>query len=183
MDSPAHPTSGDERDERKTEASGGRPRGRRIRRLAVAALIAVLATTGAYLGWLHIEHHREEVAAAQAIDAATRYALTLSNIDAGTIDKNFADIANGATGEFKNLHAKSAGQLRQILIDNQASARGTVVDAAAKSVTPDKVVVLLAVTQAVNNSSDSNPHVDRSRLRMTMEKVDGQWLASKVEVV
>jgi Mce-associated membrane protein len=44
------------------------------------------------------------------------------------------------------------------------------------------VVVLLLVDQAVTNVAFPDPQIDRSRIRMTMEKVDGRWLASKVEL-
>jgi Mce-associated membrane protein len=44
------------------------------------------------------------------------------------------------------------------------------------------VVVLLFVDQTVANKSAPDPRIDRSRVKMTMDKVDGVWRASKVEL-
>ena len=57
-----------------------------------------------------------------------------------------------------------------------------VVDSAVQSASKDKVVVLLFVDQSVSNTTVPDPRIDRSRIKMTMEKVDGQWRASKVEL-
>ena len=38
------------------------------------------------------------------------------------------------------------------------------------------------VDQSVSNTTVPDPRIDRSRIKMTMEKVDGQWRASKVEL-
>jgi len=44
------------------------------------------------------------------------------------------------------------------------------------------VLVLLFVDQAVSNMNTPDPRIDRSRMKMTMEYVDGRWRASKVEL-
>jgi Mce-associated membrane protein len=69
-----------------------------------------------------------------------------------------------------------------LLIDNKAAAHGVVVESAVQSAAKDKVVVLLFVDQSVSNASAPDPRIDRSRIKMTMEKVDGQWRAAKVEL-
>jgi Mce-associated membrane protein len=38
------------------------------------------------------------------------------------------------------------------------------------------------VDQTVTNAARPDSRVDRNRMKMTMEKVDGRWLASKVEL-
>lgn len=108
--------------------------------------------------------------------------MTLANIDANVLDKNFADILDGSTGDFKDKHTKSREPLRKLLVENGVTARGNVVEAAVKSVTENKVEVLLLVDQAVSNVAFPAPQIDSSRIKMTMEKVDNRWLASKVEL-
>jgi Mce-associated membrane protein len=167
--------------EQEPEEPKGRPR-RSIRRItAVGVLAAVLAGAG-YESWLLFEHHQVKVAAAQALDAATRYTVALTSVDTNAIDKNFTDVLDGATGEFKNMYTQSSRQLRQTLIDNKAAAHGTVIEAAVKSASKNKVEVMLFVDQSVSNAAAPEPQLDRSRVIMTMEKVDGRWLASKVEL-
>jgi Mce-associated membrane protein len=49
-------------------------------------------------------------------------------------------------------------------------------------VSTDKAVVLLFVDQSVSNMKLPDPRIDRSRMKMTLEKVDGTWRAAKVEL-
>ncbi|KAA8965855.1 MAG: hypothetical protein F6Q13_08170 [Mycobacterium sp.] len=149
--------------------------------MAAAALVVALTGAG-YLGWTEYQRHQADVAAAQAFDAAQKYAFRLANFDADTIDQHFADVESGSTGEFQGRHVKSRDRLRRLLVDNQITTRGTVVEAAVKSASPNKVVVLMLVDQAVTSAASPDPQIDHSRIRMTMEKVDGRWLASEVEL-
>jgi Mce-associated membrane protein len=154
---------------------------RALRWAAVAAVAAVVAVAG-WEGWLLYQQHQTDVAAEQALDAATKYAVVLTSIDTNALDQNFTEVLDGSTGEFKDMYAKSSTQLRQLLVDNKATAHGVVIDAAVKSATKDKVEVLLFVDQSVSNLAVPDPRIDRSRIKMTMEKVDGRWLASQVEL-
>ncbi|EUA41878.1 hypothetical protein I549_0036 [Mycobacterium avium subsp. avium 2285 (R)] len=106
----------------------------------------------------------------------------LTSIDANQVDQNFAAVLGGATGEFKDTYTKASVQLRQLLIDNKATAHGTVVDSAIQSQSRNRVVVLLMVDQTVSNTVRPDGRVDRSRMKITMENVGGRWLASKVEL-
>lgn len=176
-----------DKDEDKTEAEPeaqtGKPSWRR--RVLVGALaavfIAALALSG-FLGWNAWQARQVAQAGKQAQDAAVSYAQILTSIDSNKVDENFNQVLAGATGEFKDMYSQSSMQLRQLLIDNKASAHGVVVESAVQSASKDKVVVLLFVDQSVSNTTVPDPRIDRSRIKMTMEKVDGQWRASKVEL-
>lgn len=152
------------------------------RRWIAVAVLALGLIGAAWEGWLLFAHHQRTVAAAQALDAAERYTLVLTGVDPNAIDKNFAEVLDGATGEFKDMYAASSEQLRQLLIDNKAAAHGTVIDSAVKSATKNSVEVLLFVDQSVSNKTSPQAKIDRSRIVMTMEKVDGRWLAAKVDM-
>ncbi|PEG61049.1 DUF3329 domain-containing protein [Mycolicibacterium boenickei] len=169
--------------EEETEAEADRPSWRR--RVLVGALaavfIAALALSG-FLGWNAWQGRQVAQAGKQAQDAAVSYAQILTSIDSNKVDENFNQVLAGATGEFKDMYSQSSMQLRQLLIDNKASAHGVVVESAVQSASKDKVVVLLFVDQSVSNTTVPDPRIDRSRIKMTMEKVDGQWRASKVEL-
>ena len=160
-------------------------RRRLLRRVAAAAtalvFVAALAAT-AYLGWQLKQRNDTAAAGRAALAVAQSYAVTLTSVDTNTIDQNFNQVLNGATGEFKDMYSQSAAQLRQVLIDNKAMSKGTVVDAAIKSATTTKVDVLLFIDQSISNVVNPQPRVDRSRVAMTMELVDNHWLASKVDI-
>lgn len=149
----------------------------------IAAAVLLLGLIGAaFEGWLLFDHHQRDVAAAQALEAAEKYTVVLTSVDPAEIDKNFADVLDGATGEFKEMYAASSEQLRHLLIENKAAAHGTVLDAAVKSAGKNSVDVMLFVDQAVRNKGTPEAKLDRSRIVMTMEKVDGRWLAAKVDM-
>ena len=145
-------------------------------------LVASLAVSG-LLGWKLRQEHQVKLAGQQAQQAAIAYAQVLTSIDSDKVDENFRQVLDGATGEFKDMYTQSSVQLRQLLIDNKAAAHGVVVDSAVQSESTNKVVVLVFIDQTVTNSQAPDPRIDRSRIKMTMEKVDGRWRASKVQLL
>lgn len=156
--------------------------GRRWLLPAVGAVCAaLLASTGA-LGWQVFQQHQLAKASQEAQRAAVSYAQVLTSIDSNKVDENFKEVLDGATGEFKDMYSQSSVELRQLLIENKATAHGVVVDSAVQEASKNKVVVLLFVDQAVTNTKLPDPRIDRSRMKMTLEKVDGRWRASKVEL-
>jgi len=160
-----------------------RPWRRDLRRGLLPVLIAVSLAANGLLGWQLWQEHQARQAGQQALQAAVTYAGALTSLDANNVDQNFREVLDGATGEFKDMYTRSSVQLRQLLIDNKASAHGVVVQSAIQSQSANQVVVLLFIDQTVTNKSVPDPRIDRSRIKMTMEKVDGRWRASKVQLL
>lgn len=152
------------------------------RGLLPSLLVASLAVSG-FLGWKQWREHQIKQAGEQAQQAAVNYAQVLTSIDSNNVDQNFRQVLDGATGEFKDMYTQSSVQLRQLLIDNKATAHGVVVDSAIQSESTNKVVVLVFIDQTVTNTQAPDPRIDRSRIKITMEKVDGRWRASKVQLL
>lgn len=172
--------------ETKSEAVAEEPSPRRwprlVRRGLVWALVVGLLGASGFLGWQVWQQREIATASRDAQAAAVHYAQVLTSIDSNNVDQNFAEVLNGATGEFKDMYSQSSAQLRQLLVDNKATARGVVIDSAVKSASKNQVVVLMFVDQTVANKAAPDPRIDRSRVKMTMDKVDGVWRASKVEL-
>jgi len=160
-----------------------RPWRRYLRRSALPALLVAALAVSGFLGWRQWQDHQLKVAGEQAQQAAIAYAQVLTSIDSNKVDENFKQVLDGATGEFKDMYTQSSVKLRQLLIDNKATAHGVVVDSAIQSESTDRVVVLLFIDQTVTNTAAPDPRIDRSRIKMTMEKVDGRWRASKVQLL
>lgn len=160
-----------------------RPWRRYLRRSVLPVLLVAALGVSGYLGWRQWQDHQLKAAGEQAQQAAIAYAQVLTSIDSNKVDDNFKQVLDGATGEFKDMYTQSSVKLRQLLIDNKATAHGVVVDSAIQSESPDKVVVLLFIDQTVTNTAAPDPRIDRSRIKMTMEKVDGRWRASKVQLL
>lgn len=147
----------------------------------IGALIAAVAGAG-FFGWQFWQQHQLDQARESAQRAAVSYAQVLTSVDSNNVDENFKQVLDGATGEFKDMYSKSSVELRQLLIENKATAHGVVVDSAVQSASKDKAVVLLFVDQSVANTKLPDPRIDRSRMKMTLEMVDGSWRASKIEL-
>lgn len=153
------------------------------RRIAVPVMgvvaVAALLTAG-FLGWKLEQKSTIDAAGEAGLAAARAYGVTLTSVDSNHLDRDFAAVLDGSTGEFKDMYSRSSGQLRQLLLENKATGTGTVLDAAVKSKSETKVEVLLFIDQTVTNIAAADPRVDHSRVQMTMELVDGRWLASRV---
>ncbi|OCB46253.1 hypothetical protein A5721_13955 [Mycobacterium vulneris] len=143
--------------------------------------MAVLAAAG-YEGWLLFQQHQKDRAAAEALDVAQKYAVTLTTADPTTIDDKVAAIISGATGEFKDKYTQASSELRKLLLDNNVTTKGSVVASAVKSASPNEVEVMLFVKQDVSNAATPAPGSDFTAVTMTMENVNGQWLASRVDL-
>lgn len=157
-------------------------RGSRTLMLLLGAALLVSCATAGFVGWRAWQQNGLNTARAEAQRAAVSYAEVLTSIDSAKVDENFRQVLDGATGEFKDLYSQSSVELRQLLIENKAAAHGVVVESAVQSVSKDKAVVLLFVDQSVSNAKLPDPRIDRSRMKMTLEKVDGSWRAAKVEL-
>lgn len=176
--------SGAKADEPETDS----PRRRWLRRpsrktvaLGLGALLVVGSLAVSAVLAIDLKREREVTdAGQQALAAAQQYAVVLTSVDAAKLDENFTAVLDGATGEFKQMYSESSSQLKQALIDNKASADGKVIAAGIKSATKDKVEVMLFLDQSVTNALNPKPRLDRNRIIITMEKVDGRWLASDV---
>ena len=182
------------RDEPATAVAAAPARAARLRAALASArsarigviILAVLAVAGiagtAWFGSQSRAADNTDKAADAAVSAAREFTTTLTSVSANSIDKDFAAVLAGSTGEYRAMYAKSSDQLRQLLVDNKAQAKGTVLASGVESATTDKVVVLMFVDQTVQNVSNAQPRIDRSRIRITMTEHDGRWLAEKVEL-
>jgi Mce-associated membrane protein len=149
--------------------------------VTILIFVAALGSSG-YFGWQYKQQQDIDSASRAALSSAQRFAVTLTSIDTNGVDQNFTQVVDGSTGEFKDIYSQSASQLRQVLIDNKAMSKGTIIDSAVKSGSKTKVDVVLFVDQWITNVASPKPRLDRSRVAMTMELIDGRWLASKVEL-
>lgn len=159
-----------------------RPSRRTVVAACGSALLVVAVAAAAVMGWQLRKQREIDEAGQQALAAAQQYAIVLTSVDAGNLDQNFSAVLNGATGQFKDMYSQSSSQLKQVLIDSKARAQGKVIAAGIKSATTHKVEVMVFLDQSVTNSLNPQPRLDRNRIILTMEKIGGRWLASKVDL-
>lgn len=169
------------------EAPAAPPRPHRLRRCArpAAALCATAVLVGAaYQSWLLYQHHQSAVAAREAQNAAAHYAEILTTASPGTIDQQITRILDGSTGGFHQRYAKQSPELRALLLANQVTTTGSVVDSAVKSVDTGSATVLLFVrqtfTSATAKGAPAEPPDDITPMAITVQKTAGRWLVSDV---
>lgn len=160
----------------------GRPRPRDLVAGVLVLLLIATTTLSVVFGWKLKNRNDVDDAAGQALDAARHYAVTLTSIDADHIDADLAAVRAGATGDFKDMYTDSANRLKPLLVQAKSVSKGQVVAASVQSASKNHVVVMLFVDAAITNVTSPEPRIDRNRIIMTMDKVDGRWLADKVDL-
>ncbi|MFD6197330.1 DUF3329 domain-containing protein [Mycobacteriaceae bacterium NPDC060252] len=150
---------------------------------AVAAILVGALVFSGVVGWKVWQQHQIDAAGEQAQAIAVPYTEILTSVESDNIDENFRQILNGATGKFKDDFTQASIQLRQLLIDNKSGAQGKVVNSAIESKSTDKVVILMMVDQSVKNVNVRDQRIDKNRMKITMVKIDGRWLASDLTYV
>lgn len=168
-----------------TEAA---PAGRNKRKILVASLVTVLvlALAGgvAYLGWNHHQVGQAEQARTDATNAAKTQAEKMFSYDYGNVEKEMAAASNGLTGDFKKqFDTLVKQQVVPAAKEKQLTVKAIVVGQAPISTTPDSAVVLLFVNQIANGNTGPNASFTPSRIKMNMQKVDGNWLVAGLETI
>ncbi|WP_280489200.1 hypothetical protein [Nocardia carnea] len=182
---PEPETTGEPQKDTDPAATGATTSGRLARLLAGVLAVLLIAAIGSagVLGWQWKDRRDTDHAATAALAAAQQYAVALTSIDTDEMDADFAAIADGATGEFKNMYTRSAEQLKPLLAQAQSVSKGRVVAASVQSASRDRVVVMLFVDAEITNTTTPQPRLDRNRIIMTMDRVGDRWLAGDVELV
>lgn len=151
---------------------------------AVLGAVLVLALAAAVTIGVMLQHRAAtDRAGQQALATAKAYAVTVTTYDYQNLDRNFADVLDGATGEFKDQYAGASQTLRQLIAGAKATAKGNVLGAGISSASADQVEVVVFVDQSITNAATTQPRVDRNRVLMTLTPHDGRWLVSKLELM
>lgn len=153
-------------------------------RVVVAAVIAALLLgTVVYTGLQLREHVAAESAKTSAQEAAKRYATDLSTYDHTRLDANFDAVKANAHGQFAQQYEQVSASLTELIRQNQANSRGTVLTAATVEADQDRAVIALFVDQKITNKNNPEPRIDRNRMRMTLIHEDDRWLIEGIELL
>lgn len=120
---------------------------------------------------------------AAALAAARRSAVSMTSYDHRTLDRDFGWVRRGATARFAAEYRAANRPLRDVIEDLEATARGSVGEAAATARGAGTVEVVMFVDQRITNGADASTRRDSSRVVMTMVLRDGRWLVDDVELL
>jgi Mce-associated membrane protein len=150
--------------------------------IGVAVVLVLAVAAAVTFGLLLQRRAATDRAGAEALATAKAYAVTVTSYDYQNLDRNFADVLDGATGEFKDQYTGASQTLRQLIANAKATAKGNVLGAGISSESPDQVEVVVFVDQTITNAATAQPRVDRNRVIMTLTPHDGRWLVGKLEL-
>ena len=149
----------------------------------VVVVVGLFVVSGAVTAWLRISDLQQQVngleaqafAGEGARQAAIALAEDLATYDYRDLGGNFRHVAANCTprfaGELRQLTAELGPELQQ----SRAVASATVRSAGVVRADADKAVVAVFVDQTVTNTRSPEPRTERSRMELTLVKLDGAW--------
>ncbi|WP_050803523.1 MULTISPECIES: hypothetical protein [Protofrankia] len=153
--------------------------------VAVLAVLAavVLASTISSILLARANAHTDKVEAARsaALEAAKQNAAALLSYDYQTIDRDTPTRGDRLTGQFKDDYARLVTDLvtpaakQRKLVTKTSVAMASVISA-----DTDKVQVLTFLNQTSQAQDTPQPVLTGSRVRITMEHINGRWLVSEL---
>ncbi|CAM2895224.1 hypothetical protein [Skermania piniformis] len=167
------------------DAGGATPTGdkrRPVMPIVLSALLVAALALAGFFFWKYWTLRSDNEARDEARQAACDYAPKLVNFDQATMDTFISDVLAGATGDWKDQFAKDAPQYRELVGQGQLKSQLNDVQCAVKSGDSERAEVVVAVGRSISSvltQGQSAP--GQVAMVMTMQKVDGHWLASKVD--
>lgn len=155
----------------------------------VNLLLAALAIAGLagtlFFGFQWNQERTADDAQASMETTASDFLVALFDFDGRTIDADFDNILDYATGEFADqAEAQFADDdTRAALREVQASSRVEVRDLFVQSFDGDRGRVFAVVDQTIANNQFPNPRSDQVRLEIGLRKVDGDWKVATLDVL
>lgn len=149
----------------------------------VVFVVLLFAVSGGVTAWLRISDLQQRVdtlesqtlASEEARQTAILLAADLATYDYRDLGGNFRHVRASATSHF-------AGQLRRLneelgpeLQQTRAVATATVRSAGVVRADAGKAVVAVFVDQTVTNTKSTEPHIEHSRMELTLLKQNGEW--------
>ncbi|MCD2107125.1 hypothetical protein O4214_21440 [Rhodococcus erythropolis] len=152
--------------------------------IPLGVVAAALSATVVLLGMELRTDSLVSSAKVDALDAANINVPKILSYNADSIDADLSAAAGHLTSDFKTQFVNLTQQsiippAKQLGITTAASvAANSVVSA-----TPDAVTVLMFLNQSTTTTESSTPKLDSSRVRVDLQKVDGNWLISGLQPV
>lgn len=155
------------------------------RHLLVFGLVLVVALSGlaGWLGFGYQQQRHQQLLHGEFLQAARQGALNLTTIDWQRADADVKRIMDGATGTFYDDFATRSQPFVDVVKQAQSVSVGTVTEAGLESQDADVAQALIAVSVQTSSSAGAEPVPRAWRMRIAVQKVDGQFKVSSVEFV
>jgi Mce-associated membrane protein len=156
-----------------------------LRHPMALGVITVAALTG-LMGWQGFQAYQLRHAAAESgeyLQSARQAALNLTTIDWQHADEDVKRIMDAAAGEFYDDFAQRSQPFIDVVKKAQSVSVGTVTEAALESHSASDAQALVAVSVKTSSTAGAEPVPRAWRMRISVQKLDGQLKVSRVEFV
>ncbi|MFI7668825.1 hypothetical protein [Nocardia sp. NPDC049526] len=149
-----------------------------------AAAALLLAAAVASTVFFYLEHKADKAIVTAHEDArlaACRYAPVLADYDAKNLDKYFAAVLDGATGDWKKQFDSTSKELRDVLTQGEVVSKVDDVQCAIKSGDTTSAEAIVVIGQTITSmGTQGKPSPGQLSMVMRLEKVNDRWLVNKV---
>ncbi|WP_227984612.1 h domain protein [Nocardia spumae] len=147
---------------------------------AAVLLVAALAV-GGLAGFTYWSDQQAEQARTHSVEAARTTVQAMFTYDFNNVDTELPKSADNLTPDFRKDYLKLVNEViakgakeKQLTVKANTQAAGVV------SADRSHAVVLLYLNQITTSKDSPQGAITPSRVRVTMDKQDGRWLASQV---
>jgi Mce-associated membrane protein len=160
--------------------SGARARRRSL--VPVLAALLVLLVAGCVVLWAARpgDSAVRTDAYVGALQAARAGIVDVASFDHVTIDDDIEQIRNVTTGDLRQESVDQLDQRRQQITDAQAVVDTTVVGAAVGDADEDSATVFAVIQSTQQTNASEQAQVQRYRVEISLQRVDGRWLLSGI---
>ena len=150
--------------------------------LAALVIAAVGLATGLFFFQYRPDRQIDDAAAQRAIRAASDGAVASLSYSPDSMNRDFANAKSHLTGEFLAYYDKFTKEIVTPMAQQKHIAQtAVVVRAAVSELRPDSAVVLVFLNETTTSKDKAQPLTTPSSVRITLTKVNGSWLISKLD--
>lgn len=175
----------------KRTESGRRGWSRPLRNVKVVPvlLVLLLLISGGVTAWLYFEQYRpkqqiDPSVARAVVDAASGGTVALLSYSPESLDKDFANAKSHLSGDFLSTY----NQFTEEIVAPAAKQKSLktiahVIGAGVSELHPNSAVVLLFVDQSTTSKDRPDPSMAASSVRVSLTRINGNWLITKFEPI
>lgn len=163
-----------------------RDRTKIARQVLVVLALAALVLSGAVFYLLNQvnDARAADEAGDEAVSSARAHAQDLLSYDYRSLDSDFQRGLAATTGGFHTQYQQTTSQLvRPQATQQKVIVQAAVMNAGLISTDGDSAQVLLFVDRVTTKAGQKKPTFNQDRVRMSMTKVNGKWLVSKLDAL
>jgi Mce-associated membrane protein len=153
--------------------------------LLTASVIAALGLAAClFVVQYRPDRQLDDAAAQQAIRAASDGAVAALSYSTESMDRDFARARSHLTGDFLAYYDKFTKEIVIPTVQQKHLAQtAAVLRAAVSELEPNSAVVLVFLNETTTGKDKPQPLITPSSVRITLTKVSGSWLISKLDPV